>query len=433
MRLHGTMNIDKNGQLVVGGCKASNLVEKFGTPLYVMDEEHIRDNCKKFRNNFVKDGLDTEVIYASKAFLNLAMCTLVEQEGLSLDVVSGGELYTAIKAGFPTSKIYFHGNNKTNDELQMALEHGVGRIIADNIHEIERLEKLCIQLNKNADILLRVNPGIDAHTHEYIQTAKHDSKFGESIYDKKVCSIIKLCKESSTITLKGFHCHIGSQIFEEKSFYSTAEVMVDFMKKMKRDCDFTTEELNLGGGFGVYYFEGDKPVNIKTLLKNMLIIIEDELKASNLPKLKIMIEPGRAIVANAGCTLYTVGGIKDTYGGKRYVFVDGGMTDNPRTALYDAKYEAVVANKMNSTAKNQVTIAGKCCESGDIIIKNILLPEVESKDILCVLNTGAYNYTMSSNYNRIAKPPVIFVRNGEAKIVVRGETYEDLISKDEFY
>ncbi len=433
MKLYGTMHIDDDGQLEIGACKASDLVKEYGTPLYVMDEEHVRQNCKKFKNSFIKEGLSTEVIYASKAFLTLAMCSLVQQEGLSLDVVSGGELYTAITAGFPSERLYFHGNNKTNDELEMALQSGVGRIIVDNSYEIERLEKLCIRLNKETNILLRVNPGIEAHTHQYIQTAKHDSKFGESIYDEKLCSIINICRDSLHLTLKGFHCHIGSQIFEEKSFYSAAKLMVDFLVKMKHECDFITEELNLGGGFGVYYADGDDPINIERCLEQVLDIIEREVQVVNIPKPKVMIEPGRAIVANAGCTLYTIGGIKDTYGGKRYVFVDGGMTDNPRTALYDAKYEAAIVSKMNEKALDRVTVAGKCCESGDVIIKDILLPAVEYGDILCVSNTGAYNYTMASNYNRIPRPPVVFVKDGQGKIVVRRESYKDLIGNDLIY
>ena len=284
MKLYGTMDIDHDGQLEIGACKAIDLAKEYGTPLYVMDEEHIRQNCKKFKNSFIKEGLSTEVIYASKAFLTLAMCSLIQQEGLSLDVVSGGELYTAITAGFPNDRLYFHGNNKTNDELEMALQSDVGRIIVDNSYEIERLAELCTKLNKEANILLRVNPGIEAHTHQYIQTAKHDSKFGESIYDEKLCSIINICQDSPHITLKGFHCHIGSQIFEEKSFYSAARVMVDFLAKMKLECSFITEELNLGGGFGVYYAEGDDPINIGRCLEQVLDIIKYEVQEANIPK-----------------------------------------------------------------------------------------------------------------------------------------------------
>lgn len=430
MKLQGKMNTDEQGQLLIGGCKAADLVREFGTPLYVMDEEHIREKCRGFKNSFRHEHLSTEVIYASKAFLNIAMCKLIEEEGLSLDVVSGGELFTAVAAGFPMERIYFHGNNKTDSELIMALKVGVGRIIVDNRHEIARLEKLCKQLNKEIRVLLRVNPGIEAHTHEYIQTAMHDSKFGESIYDEDLCEIIGFCQKSDYISLKGFHCHIGSQIFEEKSFHNAAKVMIGFLAKMQRDCAFITEELNLGGGFGVYYVDGDEPINIENCLGNLLNTINEEYHEAGSSTLKVMIEPGRAIVANAGCTLYTIGGIKDTYGGKRYVFVDGGMTDNPRTALYDAKYEAVIANKVLDPNTNQVTVAGKCCESGDIIIKDISLPNAESGDILCVTNTGAYNYTMSSNYNRIPRPAVIFVKNGQTKIAVKRETYEDLIRND---
>ena len=430
MKLQGKMSTDEQGQLSIGGCKAADLVKEYGTPLYVMDEEHIREKCRGFKNSFRHEYLSTEVIYASKAFLNKAMCKLIEEEGLSLDVVSGGELYTAMAVGFPMERIYFHGNNKTKDELMMALKAGVGRIIVDNRYEIGRIERLCIELNKEIRVLLRVNPGIEAHTHEYIQTAMHDSKFGESIYDEALCDIIGLCQESKHIRLMGFHCHIGSQIFEERSFYNAAEVMIDFLARVERDCKFITEELNLGGGFGVYYVDGDDPVEIESCLHNLLNTINDAYQKAGISIPKIMIEPGRAIVANAGCTLYTIGGIKDTYGGKRYVFVDGGMTDNPRTALYDAKYEAAIANRLLEPATTQVTVAGKCCESGDIIIRDINLPVAEPGDILCVTNTGAYNYTMSSNYNRIPRPAVIFVKNGQTKVVVKRETYDDLIRND---
>ncbi|WBW97153.1 diaminopimelate decarboxylase [Oceanirhabdus sp. W0125-5] len=430
MRFFGTMKMNNNGNLQIGGCDSVKLTKEFGTPLYVVDEDLIRGNCRTFKNNFAMEGIDTEVIYASKAFLNLAICKLISEEGLSLDVVSGGELYTALRAEFPAQKIYMHGNNKTRDELIMAIEAGIGRIVVDNRQELELLEYLCEELDKKIDVLLRVNPGIDAHTHEYIQTSKNDSKFGESIFCEDICSLLSKFKNSRRVTLKGFHCHIGSQIFEEQSFYQGISVMLQFLDRVRVECGFITEELNLGGGFGVYYSKEDTPINLEKCLKDMILLIKEKTMHIGLNVPKIMIEPGRAIIANAGTTLYEVGGTKLTYGGKHFIFVDGGMTDNPRTALYGAKYEAVIANKMNLENIETYTIAGKCCESGDVLVKDIELPEVERKDILAVLSTGAYNYSMASNYNRIPRPAVVFVKDGNAKLTVKRETYEDILRND---
>jgi diaminopimelate decarboxylase len=430
MKLFGTMNIDEKGALSIGGCDALNLAKDFKTPLYVIDEELVRQNCRLFRDAFTKGGMDTEVIYASKAFLNLAICKVIHEEGLALDVVSGGELYTAIKADFPVQRIYFHGNNKTAQELEMAITAGVGRIVVDNSHELELIEEICQSLNKSIEVLLRVNPGVEAHTHAFIQTSKNDSKFGEFIYSEEVSLIIERIKDSEHIKLKGLHCHIGSQIFEEESFYSVANIMLEFIAALKSKHGFITDELNLGGGFGVYYSQGDKPIHIKSFLQDILGRIREQAANLNIKVPKLMIEPGRAIVANAGTTLYEVGAIKKTHGGREYVFVDGGMTDNPRTALYDAKYDAIIADKAGVEGNVLYTIAGKCCESGDIIIKDIKLPETKKGEIVAVLCTGAYNYSMSSNYNRIPKPAVVFVRDGKAKLVVKRESYEDILRND---
>ncbi|MDF2592057.1 MAG: diaminopimelate decarboxylase [Clostridia bacterium] len=430
MKLFGTMNINEKGSLSIGGCDTIELAKDYNTPLYVIDEELVRQNCRLFRDAFSKNGLETEVIYASKAFLNMAICKIIDEEGLSLDVVSGGELYTAIKAGFPIQKIYFHGNNKTAQELELAIRAGIGRIVVDNSYELELIEEICLSLNESVDILLRVNPGVEAHTHAFIQTSKNDSKFGESIFSEELINIIERALKSRHIKLKGLHCHIGSQIFEEESFYSVANIMLEFIAKLKTNQGFITEELNLGGGFGVYYSQEDAPIDIKSCLQNVLGLVRDQASVLNIKVPKLMIEPGRAIVANAGTTLYEVGGIKRTYGGREYIFVDGGMTDNPRTALYDAKYEAIIAGKAANEGKALYTIAGKCCESGDIIIKDIELPEAEKGDILAVLCTGAYNYSMSSNYNRIPKPAVVFVKDGKARLTVKRESYEDILRND---
>ncbi len=430
MKLFGTMTINELGHLEIGECDSIHLVEKHGTPLYVMDENLIRDNCKLFKTTFNSKDIETEIIYASKAFLTLAMCQLIEEEGLSLDVVSGGELYTAIKANFPVHKIYMHGNNKTREELTMAIESGIKRIIVDNKYEVDLIENICESLNKKVSVLLRVNPGIETNTHEYIKTTKNNSKFGVSIFSKDTLNIINKLNTSKYIDFKGFHSHIGSQILHNESFYEEINIMIEFIKMISENFGITIQELNLGGGFGVYYSKGDVPLDLKKLLKNMLNKIRIKANELEIAYPKVMIEPGRSIVANAGTTLYRVGSTKKTYSGKHYIFVDGGMNDNPRTSLYGAQYEAAIANRMNDKDEDVYTITGRCCESGDIIVKDITLPHPEIGDIIAVSTTGAYNYSMSSNYNRLPKPPVIFVKNGESRCVVKRETYEDIIKND---
>jgi diaminopimelate decarboxylase len=430
MKLFGTMDINDMGNLSIGGCDAVNLSKKYGTPLYVMDVTTIREHCQAFKKNFTSKKLDTEVIYASKAFLTIGMCKLIEEEGLSLDVVSGGELYTAMKANFPANKIYFHGNNKTVEELMMAINYGVHRIVVDNEFEFDLLNYLCGELDKTVEILVRINPGIEAHTHEYIQTAHNDSKFGISIHNPLLRNLINEINDSYFVTLKGFHYHIGSQILEVESFVKATEAAFDFMDQLNQETGFVTDEMNLGGGFGVYYSEEDIPLDIPACLKAMLAaaIREGQERKMNLPKL--LIEPGRSIVANSGTTLYKVGATKETYGGKHFVFVNGGMTDNPRTALYNSVYEAVIANKADAEPCRTYTVAGKCCESGDVVIKSINLPIAEKNDTLAVFSTGAYNYSMASNYNRLRKPAVVFVEDGKSTLVVKRETYEDIIRND---
>ncbi len=430
MKLFGTMKLDTDQRLSIGDCSVFDLAEQFGTPLYVMDTALLKEQCQTYKRTFASSTTETEVIYASKAFLTVAMAQLIQEQGLSLDVVSGGELYTAITAGFPAHRIYFHGNNKTSEELLMALDYGVHRIIVDNEQELDRITHLCGHLNKNQSVMFRMNPGIDAHTHDFIQTARNDSKFGISIYQEDICRLIHKATHASNITLTGFHCHIGSQIFEESSYFSALSVMFDFLQKVQTDCRFTAQELNIGGGFGVYYSQGDTPMDIGHSMESILQQAQKESLEKKIPMPKLLVEPGRSIVANAGTTLYTVGGVKKTYGNKNFIFVDGGMTDNPRTALYDSKYEAHVSPRNGSGPVQTFTVAGKCCESGDVLIHNIQLPEPAPDDILSVNGTGAYNYTMSSNYNRIRKPAVVFVENGKARLVVKRETYEDLIRND---
>lgn len=429
MKLFGTMEI-KGSELFIGNVSVAQLQKDFGTPLYIMDEEFIRQRCRMFFQNFKSDSLDTEVIYASKAFLNISMAELVNQEKLSIDVVSGGELYTVLQAKFPREKIYFHGNNKLQKEIEYAVENDVGVFVIDNEREVDLLEEVLKQRGKIQRVLLRINLGIEAHTHEYIQTAKNDSKFGISIFDQKIFDMIKRVAEIPQFKFDGFHCHIGSQIFEEQSFLEEASEMMKFVKTVKDKLNVDTSCINLGGGFGVYYTGEDKPMDMKALFKTVLKQINDECKEYSLVKPKVLIEPGRAIVCNAGSTLYEIGSVKKTFGGKEYIFIDGGMTDNIRPSLYQAKYEACVATKMDHESNGKFSVAGKCCESGDILIENISLPGPEPGDLLLIGSTGAYTYSMASNYNRIEKPAVVFVKDGAAKLVVKRETYEDLIRND---
>ncbi len=429
MRLFGN-STNENGELHIAGINAKELINQFGSPLYVMDQGLIEENMRIFKENFVSTKVETEVIYASKAFMTVAMCQLVERNGLNLDVVSGGELYTAKRAGYPLEKTYMHGNNKTVDEIEMAIEFGVGHIIVDNVNELKVLEELAVKAGKEVNVLLRVNPGIDAHTHEYIQTSKFDSKFGESIFSEDIYEKITAFVQAKNVNLKGFHCHIGSQIFDDKPFYGAVEVMFGFAKRLEEKIGFVTEAINLGGGFGIYYANGDDPVNLETFVKNMVRDIDKIKEELNLPIKRVMIEPGRSIVANAGTTLYTVGGTKKTYSGKNYIFVDGGMTDNIRPALYQAEYEGAVANKLNDEVNYIATVAGKCCESGDVLIREGRFTEPQQGDILAIASTGAYNYSMASNYNRIKKAAVVFVKDKSAKVVVKRESYEDLVRND---
>jgi len=429
MRRFGTMD-ERENVLYIGGRSTVELVEDHGSPLYVMDQYLVEENMDKFKRGFKSQRFETEVIYASKAFLNLAMCQLVAREGLSMDAVSGGEIFTAREAGFPMERIYFHGNNKGKEELELALASNVGTIIVDNQGELEMLEELCIERSLEARVLLRVNPGIEAHTHEYIQTSKYCSKFGESIFDRRIEELVRRAVESSHISLEGFHCHIGSQIFDAAPYLAAIDTMTEFTARVRDKTGYSTRALNMGGGFGVYYSSGDDALEIEEITSRMVEHLEKKIDEYDLGIERVMIEPGRSIVANAGTTLYRVGGLKTTYSGKNYVFIDGGMTDNIRPALYQADYEGGIANRINDSKTEEVTVAGKCCESGDVIMRGSQLQKCQVGDILAVGSTGAYSYSMASNYNRITKAAVVFVKNGESKVVVRRETYGDLIRND---
>ena len=429
MRLFDGMTVE-NGELNISGVGVNELKAQYGTPLYVYDENMLVKQCRTFINNFKSSKFNTEVLYASKAFSCLEVLRIASREGLGVDVVSLGEIHTAYKAGYNMKKAYFHGNNKTREELQYALEVGVGTIVIDNDYEYEMINEIVRESGNRVDVLLRINTGIDAHTHEYIKTAKDDSKFGYSVYDETIYELIADINNQSNLNFVGFHSHIGSQIFEKTSFFEAVKVVMEFTKKVQERLGLTISVLNLGGGFGVYYTEEDKPFELAEFLREYIEVVERESDNFGLDLTKVVIEPGRSLTCNAGSTLYSVGGVKKTFAGREYVFVDGGMADNPRYALYKAKYEAMLANKMNQEADTTYTVAGKCCESGDMLVMDAKLPKADQGDLLLVSSTGAYNYSMSSNYNRLPKLPVVFVKDGTSRLVVKGETLEDLIRQD---
>lgn len=434
MNTRETLKINSAGHLSIGGADTTELAARFGTPLYVMDEQYIRDMCaaysKAIRTDYDGNGL---VLYASKAFSCMAIYRIAEQEGIGVDVVSGGELYTALKAGFPAEKICLHGNNKLATELSLAVESGVGLIAVDSYTELDKLDALCAEKGKRQEILLRINPGVEAHTHRFIQTAKTDSKFGFSVADGTAEKITAYALKKEHLDLKGYHCHIGSQIFEKQSFALAAEKMLGFMAEMRDKLGFTASVLNLGGGYGIWYAEGDAQQSVSdytAYLRTVIGAVKASAARFAMPEPYLLIEPGRSIVGEAGITLYTVGAIKDIPGVKKYVAVDGGMFDNPRYALYQAKYTAILANRAKEPATERVSVAGKCCESGDIVCADVDLPAAKEGDILAVLSTGAYNYSMASNYNRNAVPPVVLVKNGKADYIVKPQSYEDIVRND---
>lgn len=428
--LHGTSRQNQHGHLEIGGVDALYLAEKYGTPLYVYDVALIRERAKSFKQAFITAGLKAQVAYASKAFSSVAMIQLAEEEGLSLDVVSGGELYTAVAAGFPAERIHFHGNNKSREELRMALEHRIGCIVVDNFYEISLLEDLCQETGHSIDVLLRITPGVEAHTHDYITTGQEDSKFGFDLHNGQTERAIEQVLQSEHIQLLGVHCHIGSQIFDTAGFVLAAEKIFKKLDEWRESYSFVSKVLNLGGGFGIRYTEDDEPLHATEYVEKIIEAVKENAARYGFNIPEIWIEPGRSLVGDAGTTLYTVGSQKEVPGVRQYVAVDGGMNDNIRPALYQAKYEAATANRINEAHDKTVSIAGKCCESGDMLIWDIDLPDVKEGDLLAVFCTGAYGYSMANNYNRIPRPAVVFVENGEDHLVVKRETYEDIVKLD---
>lgn len=433
--LLGTQSINSHGHLSIGGCDTVALAHEFGTPLYVIDEQFVRDNCRAYKKAFTSRYPNSEVSFAGKAFLNMAMARLVDEEGLGLDVASAGELYTAIKAGFPADRILYHGNNKSRDELEMAFEHGVGRVVVDNFQELRTLASMAREKKASRSILIRVAPGVDPHTHRLIRTGQEDTKFGFNIKSGDALAAIKEALEAApALELRGIHCHIGSQLLDAQTHLQAVDVMVGFIREIADQTGWTAQELDVGGGLGIRYVESNEPPCIDQFAQTVVGALNTALEKHAVPAPALLLEPGRSIVGEAGTTLYTVGAIKtvpipEAPGERIYVAVDGGLSDNPRPAMYESVYECLVANKMGEAPQKTVTIAGKHCET-DILIWDTKVGDVHPGDILAVQSTGAYNYTMASNYNRFTKPACVFVRDGKAELVSRRETLEDVIRLD---
>lgn len=433
--MSANLDIETNAedQLTIGGIEATKLIQQYGTPLNVYDVSRIRSQIRKFKKVFEEEETDYEVSYASKAFSSIAIFQVMAQENMHIDVVSGGELYTALQAHFPASQISFHGNNKSREELSMALENHVGTIIVDNFHELELLQSLLEEQPTTVNIILRVAPGVSAHTHEYDQTGQIDSKFGFDIDSGQADQAFEMVNQNSNLNLIGIHGHIGSQIFESEGFDLEVERLMQLLVHWKERYDFVGEVLNVGGGFGIQYVGTDNPPAPEELVRQIIQNVRQAAEHNHLPLPAIWIEPGRSLVGPAGYSLYTIGSRKDIPNYQPYVSVDGGMGDNIRPALYQADYSGVVANKVHAPVVERVRISGKYCESGDILIKNQPLPETKPGDIFAILATGAYGYSMASNYNRNPRPAVVFVENDRAQVVIKRETFQDLVNLDSEY
>lgn len=423
-----TTKINSAGNIEIGGCDMVDLAEKYSTPLYVIDEETLRSICKDYKKAFEKYP-KTRMMYASKALCTSAVSKILAEEGFGFDTVSGGEIYTVYKSGIDMSKVLFNGNNKSYDELSLAVDVGVGRVSADNFFELALLNEIAQSKGKVVDILLRITPGIECHTHEYIQTGHLDSKFGFDLtqIDEAVELILN---EYKNLKLHGLHAHIGSQIFETSIYADEIEILVKELVRLDEKFGLKLDEINIGGGLGVKYVDSDVPPSTFEIGEIIINKLNDVIAKYNIEPPTVFLEPGRSIISTSGVTLYTVGSSKQVPHGTKYVAVDGGMSDNPRPSMYQAEYFAEVANNKKDAALEKVTIAGRFCESGDILIKNIELPKLEEGDILCVYNTGAYNYSMASNYNRVQKPAMVLVNESESEIIIQRETLDDLISHD---
>lgn len=423
-----TTQTNSKGNLEIGGCDVVELAEKYSTPLYVVDEKTLRSICQDYKKAFAKYP-KTNMMYASKALCTSAIATILADEGFGFDAVSGGEIYTVYKAGVDMTKVLFNGNNKSYDELTLALEVGVGRISVDNFFELALLNEIAQSKGIVADALLRITPGIECHTHEYIQTGHLDSKFGFDL--TQIDEAVELIQnEYKNIKIHGLHAHIGSQIFETSIFPDEIEIMAREISRINEKFGLKLHEINIGGGLGVKYTEADVPPSTYEIAELIINKLHEVSEKYNIEPPTLFIEPGRSIISTSGVTLYTVGSSKQVPHGTKYVAIDGGMADNPRPSMYQAEYVAEIANKKETTEVEMVTIAGRFCESGDILIKNIELPKLEEGDILCVYNTGAYNYSMASNYNRVQRPAMVLVNNSQSDIIINRETLDDLVSHD---
>lgn len=420
----------KDDHLFIGGVDMVELAKREGTALYVMDEADIRHRMREYLGSFHSRYENSDVLYASKAFLNKEMARIAAEEGMCLDVSGGGELACAQAAGFPMDRVFVHGNNKTPRELEEAISAGVARIVVDSRIELARVSEIAGRLGVTQDIYLRITPGVEADTHEYIRTGCEDSKFGFTMLNDFAFRCIKDALAAPNVRLAGLHCHIGSQIFALHSFREAAEVMVAFIARIKQEYGYTIEELDLGGGLGIAYEVAEQPSPIESFAECTVQAVRDFCAQYDVFEPRILVEPGRSLVANAGVTLYTVGILKTLPGIRKYVAVDGGMSDNVRTALYHAVYEPVIANKAGQPRTEIVTLCGKHCESGDAVVIDMPIQTPDLGDIVCVFGTGAYCYTMSSNYNGQPRPAVVFVKDGEARVTTRRETYADLMARD---
>ncbi|MDS9470782.1 diaminopimelate decarboxylase [Sporosarcina pasteurii] len=430
MLLYGTQEVNEKGHLTIGGVDSVDLVNTYGTPLIAYDIALFRERARAFKETFRAEGIQAQVAYASKAFSSIAIYEVAQQEGLSLDVVSGGELYTAVQAGFPRERIHFHGNNKSEAELEYAFAEKVGCIVVDNFSEIELIKRISAMRKQEMDVLIRVTPGVEAHTHNYITTGQEDSKFGFDLKNGQADEAFYRLHNVEYIRVLGMHCHIGSQIFETTAFRFAAEALMNKMIMWRDEYNFICRVLNLGGGFGIRYTEEDAPLAPAKYVEEMASVVLSMTRQHQYPMPEIWIEPGRSLVGDAGTTLYRLGSMKEVPEIRTYVAVDGGMSDNIRPALYGAEYTAVTANRMDEPQTTEVTIAGKCCESGDKLIEQALIARPQEDDIIATFCTGAYSYSMASNYNRLPRPAVVFVEDGMHQLVIRRETYEDITRLD---
>ena len=429
--LYDNLGINEKGHLTIGGIDAVTLAEEFGAPLYVLDEDRVRSNCRTYVQalaEYMPAG--SYPLFAGKALCFKGLYPVLKEEGMGADVVSPGEIYTALAGGFPAERLYFHGNNKTDEDILYAMDSGVGHFIVDNHHELERVNRYAGARGIKQKVLLRVTPGIDPHTLQAINTGRIDCQFGVPIETGQATRFVQAAVGMENLDVLGFHSHIGSQIFEAEPFCDAVDILLAFADEMRQALGFTVRVLNLGGGFGVRYQETDPMVDIPSNIKALSEHLKAGCAARNYPVPQILLEPGRSIVADAGVTLYRVGGVKTIEGYRSYITVNGGMTDNPRYALYQAPYTVLPADRMNDERNFVCTVAGRCCESGDLIQENIRMPEARRDDLIAVLTTGAYNFTMSSNYNRLCRPALVMLHEGKARLAVRRQTFEDLVACD---